>query len=381
MKKLYAAILSLIIVAVMAVPCRAAEGSCPIDLSGASAAILINTDTGTVIFEKNSTQPVEVAGLKRLPALLAICSAFDNGLINMDTDVLVSPEAAAIRGATAFLSPNEHIKAGELLKAAVILAPGDAIYSLLHTVYPGEASALEAVNGLLSELGASSVSESMGTEAELSLEALSKVCVRLSSSEAFLKYSSVYLDTLPHENASATELTNPNRLVRHYSGCFGMATGSVGSSEYSGAFIARRGNTTFLAIVAGLNDSASRFKLGSDMLDYGFAAYRLVEIGKEGESAGSVPVNGGTIGSVEAVTKGNVTALMPVNDAKVISNAELPESMDAPIEEGAVLGSLKLTDSSGKLIGEVPLVAVQSVESTSFWDCFIKVLLQWLKAV
>ena len=117
--------------------------------------------------------------------------------------------------------------------------------------------------------------------AKATVTELAKVCMALSESGSWRKYSSVYLDTLTHENAPPTELTNPNRLVRFYSGCFGIATGSVGAAQYCGAFIAKRGSTTYLAIVAGLPDSASRFALASEMLDYGFSAYRAVEIGSQ----------------------------------------------------------------------------------------------------
>jgi D-alanyl-D-alanine carboxypeptidase (penicillin-binding protein 5/6) len=350
-----------------------------IDLRGAGAALLIDADSGQVLFEKNAYEPCEVAGLKRLPALLAVCRAFDSGLITEDTTVTVSPDAAKVRGATAFLSPGERISAGELLKAAVIIGAGDSICALVSAIYPG-AEALEAINGALLEIGAGvRLSDAMGEGDKIALSDIARICCALTESGTYLKYSSIYLDSLAHENGSVTELANPNRLVRFYSGCFGIGTGSVGSSEYCGAFIARRGNTTFLAAVAGLPDSASRFALASDLLDRSFSAYRKVELGAAGESLGRVSVSGGTQGFVEVLTEKAVSALMPVSDTKLLSEAYLPESIEAPIEKGAPVGTLVIKNSMGEKLGEVPLIAAETVPKATFRDRFLMLISGWLR--
>ena len=370
----------LIIAVLRPAPLNAAAASLEAELSGAKAALLINTETGAVILERNSEEAVEVAGLKRLPALLTICRAFDSGRLKPDDEVTVSPEAAGMRGATAFLAPGEHIRAEELLKAAVILAPGDAICALLQAICPSEAAALEAVNAELGNIRAGRLNgTAMGEGCSFTLSQLSKVCIELSKSEAFLRYSTVFLDTLRHESAADTELANPNKLVRRYSGCFGLATGSVGSSDYSGAFIARRGATTFLALTAGLPDSASRFKLASEMLDYGFSAYRAAVIFESGKSAGIVTVKGGAKESVDVYPGGDVFALLPVADTRVFTEILLPGSVDAPIEKGDALGSMQIKNASGELLSEMPLYAEERVEASSFGLWFMRMILGWLR--
>ncbi|MBO4848689.1 MAG: D-alanyl-D-alanine carboxypeptidase [Clostridia bacterium] len=377
MKKALCIIISL---CVMLCAAPAVSRADAVDMTKASAALLIDADSGRILLEKDADAPTETAGLVRLPALLTVCKAFDRGDIDDGTPVTVSSAAAAEKGVTAFLAPNERISAGDLLKAAVMLNPGDAIRALLEALYGSESSALDAVNEELNKLGVGSISEgAMGRGHPFTAKELAAVCRELTGCGSFLRYSSVYLDTLYHENASPTQLTNPNRLVRFYSGCFGLATGSVGSSEYAGAFAARRGTTTFIAIVAGMPDSASRFKLASDMLDYGFASFRSVSLGEEGESLGSVPVKGGTAALVEAVTGGRMTALVPVSSAKLTTRTLLPGSLDAPVEKGAVIGTLEILDASSNVICEVPLIAASSIDRAAFADCFRMLLLSWLR--
>lgn len=349
-----------------------------IDASNASAALLINADTGRVLYRKDADALIDPAGLKRLPALLTVCLAFDEELILPDTDVIVSSEAAAIRGVTAFISPNEHIKADLLLKASVILMAGDALYALLQSLCGTESAALEAVNNRMKALGVPDLSSPLGEGGLFCLNDLAKICLRLTQSRSYLKYSSVYLDSITHENGSATELTNPNRLVRHYSGCYGVGTGSIGASEYSCAAAAKRGSTSFIAIAAGLPDSASRFKLVTDMLDAGFASYRTARIGSAGEEYGIVAVNGGLAASVSAVLANDVFALVPVADPKYTSEAQLPDSVEAPLFEGDEIGLLIIRDRSGYELSRAPLTASETIEKAGFLTSFLSIVRSWL---
>ncbi|MCR5610246.1 MAG: hypothetical protein K6F68_00230 [Clostridiales bacterium] len=357
-----------------------AEPNDTVGISKAASALLMDADSGKVIMEKDSGKKTEAAGLKRLPALLTVCRAFDSGELTEETVVTVCDEAAKIKGPTAFISANERILAGQLLKAAVILTAGDAIYALLRSVYKSETASLEAVNNVLKEEGLDPLAgDSIGNGTFFSANDVARISFSLSKSGAFLKYSSVYLDTVTHENAKPTELTNPNRLVRFYTGCFGVATGSVGSSEYAGAFIARRGSTCFLAVILGMPDSGSRFSLATNMLDYGFSMFRSVNIGKNCDDLGSVPVIGGKERSVEVGADGVMNVLMPIGDTKIKTEVILPEEIEAPVEKGAVIGTFKIFNSSGELIGEVPITAKNTVEKAVFGDYFILMLLSWLR--
>lgn len=378
MKKLFSLLFAALL-AVYAAPVSASP--LPVDLGGAAAAMLVCAETGDVILESHADEPIEAAGLRRLPALLAVCRAFDEGRIADETEVTVSPGAAGVRGATAFLAPNEKIKAGLLLKAAVMLTAGDAVCALLEAIYPSEAAALEGVNAELTRVGASPMEGSpLGEGHAFTLRELSAVCLELAGSESCLRYSSVYLDSLPHENASATELTNPNRLVRHYSGCFGIATGSVGASDYAAAAIATRGSTTYLALVCGMDDSASRFEVTRALLDHGFSAYRAGVLYKKGETAASIPVRGGTAGEVSLSPERDAAVLVPTGDPKTVSEFDLPGSVEAPVSAGDVLGRLIIKDASGTVIAEAPLVAQNDIASAGFGLWFIRLIRGWLRA-
>lgn len=356
-------------------PIEPARAECAPELAGVSCALLCDAATGKTVLEKNADEPAEFAGLVRLPALILICRAFDGGAICGNTPVTVSREAAAVRGATAFLAPNERISADLLLKAAVMLNAGDAVCALMQEVCSDPA---EEVNALLAGLGIEKRAEGgMGEGLVLTAREVAALCLELVKSPSFLKYSSIYTDSLPHEKAPETELVNPNRLVRHYSGCFGVATGSVRGSDYCGAFIARRGSTALLAVVAGASGSDARFSAARGLLDHGFSAFRTVELNTDGDEVAVLPVTGGLERTVSVVTAACASALLPVNAAKVTSELELPESVAAPIEEGAVLGRLVILDPEGNELGSVPLAAANSVPEAGWWDRVMLMLSRW----
>ncbi len=372
-------IISLFMCVMTVLSCCAASSNAQqlnIELSNVKAALLIDADSKRVIVDKAAGESIDYAGLTRLAPLLLVCMAFDDGRIAEDTQITVSKAASHISGQTAFISENEVIAAGELLKASVILLAGDAIYALIQKAYGSDQIALDEMNKYCTL----QYSEVMGGAMLLTADFIADISLKLTESPSFLKYSSTYMDELPHANAQTTELVNPNRLVRHYSGCFGLATGSNGAKDYAGAFIVKRGTTTLLAIIGGAGGSDVRFETAQTMLDSGFAAFRTVSLNEQGAPMGFVSVSGGTETSVMAITASQVTALMPVTDTALSTETEMQKNVAAPVAMGQTLGKMILKNSNGEIVGEVLLVAAYSIDKASFGDYFMKILLSWLKA-
>ena len=124
----------------------------PVEVS-ASAWCLTLPGRAEPLLDKKGTEPMSVAGLRKLPAVLTLCRAFDSGLIAESTGMQVSPHAASISGPTAFLESGERIEAGELLKAAVMISAGDAIVTLGENAFGSESVFLNNIQVTLKELG------------------------------------------------------------------------------------------------------------------------------------------------------------------------------------------------------------------------------------
>ena len=209
-----------------------------------------------------------------------------------------------------------------------------------------------------------------------------KIGAALTASESYRKFGTKFYEKIEHNTgAGATELANPNKLVKQYSGCIGVGTGSSTEAGYCGVFAAKRGNTAFIAVVLGAKTSGTRFDCGSALLDYGFASFRSVEINKKGDLFGQVAVNGSMRRSIGAAAESDVILLVSVSDTAYSLNAELAEYLEAPITTGDKVGRLIVTDSKGVVLADVALIADGNAEKAVFADYLKLISTEWIKKV
>ena len=326
----------------------------PIAEGEVSAALLAEVGTGRVVYEYNSEEKLPAAGLTRLAALVSVCKGFDEGRLKPGDAVSVSEKAAGIGGTTAFLKAGEQMDAETMLLAAVMINAG------VETNF----------------------SEICGAGEKLSASELAKIGAALTASESYRKFGTKFYEKIEHNTgAGATELANPNKLVKQYSGCIGVGTGSSTEAGYCGVFAAKRGNTAFIAVVLGAKTSGTRFDCGSALLDYGFASFRSVEINKKGDLFGQVAVNGSMRRSIGAAAESNVILLVSVSDTAYSLNAELAECLEAPITTGDKVGRLIVTDSKGVVLADVALIADGNAEKAVFADYLKLISTEWIKKV
>ncbi len=356
-----------------------AEGMA-IDVADVEAALLMETESKTVLFDFNANQDYPVAGLVRLAPLLVVCDCFDNSLINFDTSVTISSNSASVKGATAFLSTGESTLASDLLRASVMINAGDAIHALLISAFQTEESAVEAINLRLSELKIETEYKSIFDESiTFTPYELGTIGGSLLKSESFMMYSTLYLEYFKHSNgAKDTELVNPNKLVKQYSGCLGVATGYSSAAGYCGVFAAKRGETFFIAVVVGANNSSNRFSCGIEMLDYGFSNYRSLNTVEKSQVICEVPVVGAITQTVTLIAENHVNILLKIEDANYTSQTIINEPITAPVYEGQLLGKINYFDSKNNCVGSVDLISMNDVPTATLRDYIKFVLRSWL---
>lgn len=352
-----------------------------VDIGSAKAALLVDAASGRTLFESNSSEKLPAAGLTRLAPLLVICDSFDSGAVAGETVISIDETASRIGGTTAFLSAGERVEAKELLLAAVMINAGDATHALASAACGSDSAAISAVNERLSAIGVNAVySDICGAGQNYSALELAAVARELIKSPTYSRNATKYYEHLAHENAGATELANPNKLIRQYSGCLGVGTGSSNEAGYCGVFAARRGESCYIAVVLGAESGAERFETGRNLLDYGFSAYRSVRIGGAGEGFGSIPVKGSLTREINALAKDDTVLLISTSKKEYALETTLPESLDAPIKAGDAVGMLSVRGADGEVLAETPLVSDRDAEESSFLDCVKLVLSGFLRS-
>ncbi len=285
------------------------------------------------LLDKKGAEPMAVAGLRKLPAVLTLCRAFDKGLISESAGMQVSPHAASIPGPTAFLESGERIDAGSLLMAAVMISAGDAIVTLGENAFGSESVFLNNIQVTLRELGVErALPDCLGTGVTFSARDLCALGTAAVKSEHFCRWSAQYMEHIVHAGGRETELVNANRMIRSYSGCFGLMTGSQKEEGYTGVFAVKRNDVVYVAAIIGAKSSEERFAAAGALFDYAFATFQPVRLtGAQEVVAPDWPVLYGDRDAVDLVAHEDASLLLAKQAGKVERRLDVPDPLIAPL--------------------------------------------------
>lgn len=332
-------------------------GACVVGAVGQEGALLGQ--------QEELLQPV--AGLSKLPAILTLCRAFDEGIIAGDKVMSVSRRAAGISGPTAFLEAGESIQAEALLKAAVMISAGDAICTLGENAFGSESVFCQNIAVTCGELGVEKTFEDcVGTGVKFTATELLLLGLGSAESPTFCRWAGVYMDEITHEGGRTTELVSANRMLRSYSGCFGLLTGSSPEDGYCGVIAAKQKGITAVAVVIGARNSHTRFDIAKELLDSVYANYRLVTLTRAGEAVEEeVAVLDGEKKLVALVAGEGAEFLLPKGEEAPEKVLEVELPLQAPLYRDTPVGAVTY------LLGEevlctLPLYPGEDVEAFTF---------------
>lgn len=266
------------------------ESGTPMTLTTPSA-ILAETATGTVIFEKNADERREVASITKLMTALLVLEALDRDEIALTDSVQISPRAAAMKGSQALLDASAVYPLEDLLRTTIMASANDSAVALSEYIAGSEENFVDRMNRRAAELGMTNTNYVNCTGYPQSgqyttARDVCRLCCEIAKHPRYNQYASVWIDKLTHPGGRVTDLTNTNRLVRFYEGCDGYKTGSTDAAKYCLAATAEKNGMRLVAIVLGTPVSQTRFNEARQMLDYGFATYRRVVIANKGDLLG-----------------------------------------------------------------------------------------------
>ena len=359
------------------------ETGTPMELTS-PAALLMEAETGAVIFEKNADDRRPAASVTKLMTLLILMEKLDGGEMSPEDPVTVSPNAAGQTGSRALIDAYASYPVQDLLKATIIASGNDSAVALAEKAAGTEENFVALMNQKAAEMGLSNTHyvNCTGLPAEGQYTCARDVAMIsreiVTRHPGYLTYSSVWLDTLKHPSGRVTDLTNTNRLVRFYADCDGLKTGSTNEAKYCLASTAERNGMRLIAVVLGTPASQTRFDEARAMMDYGFATYARCAVARKGDLIGvSLPVKMGARDQVDVALGKGLTMLLRSGQKNQLSfEAELPESIAAPVREGQEIGKVRLL-LEGKTVAELPAVAAREVRLPGILEGFTSLLENW----
>ena len=355
----------LLCAALLAAPGAALELSDPAAPEiAAPSAVLIERETGSVLYARGETDRRPPASVTKVMTLLLVAEAVDNGTIALDDMVTGSERAASLGGSQIWLEVGEQLSVSDMIKCVAVVSANDCAVALAEHLFGSEAAFVERMNERAEELGLENThftnctglfDDTAHYTCALDIAVMSR---ELLSHEWIKDYTTIWMDSI---RDGKSELTNTNKLVRYYEGCTGLKTGYTSTAMYCLSASAERDGTEYIAVIMHAESIESRNADASALLDYGFANYTLCPL-TDGSELPQVTVELGEAESVGTVCDGGGAVLLRTRDAVGITRSvELPERVAAPVQAGDVLGKLVVSNSSGPL-AEVPLLASDSVE-------------------
>ena len=355
----------------------------PMKLSCASA-LLLEPESGQVIFEMNADTPRAVASVTKIMTILLTLEALDAGRIAVDDRVTISESAAGMGGSQVLLDIGEAQTIDVLLKSMIVGSANDAAVALAEVLYGSEELCVAQMNARAAELGMDGTHfvNCTGLPAEgqhTTARDVARMSMAVFRHPIYFEYSGIWLDEVDHGDGRVTQLTNTNKLIRLYDGCDGGKTGSTNEAGYCISTTAQRSGMRLIAVVLGASSGAERFDIAKEMFDYGFANYRLYPVAQRGARVrGRLPVTGGDADSVALQLDGDLTLLILKGSEQGIQLVpSLPESLSAPVEAGQRVGSVDVV-VDGKSVASIPIVSSEQVSAKGFLHSLHHFWQHWL---
>lgn len=351
------------------------------------AAILMEASTGQVIYEKDADTVLHPASITKIMTLILIFDALNSGKINLTDDVTVSEYAASMGGSQVFLEPGETQTVETMIKCISVASANDACVAMAELIAGSEEGFVAKMNERAKGLGMNDTTFVNCCGLDVDGHMTSAYDVALMSRELTTKYpqihdySTIWMDTITHVTRRGSEefgLTNTNKLIRQYQYATGLKTGSTSLAKYCVSATAVKDGMELIAVVMAAPDFKIRFADAATLLNYGFSKCRIYS-DENTDTLAALPLKKGISDEVSLCYRSPFQYV--VTDGSDLSGItkelELPESVEAPVASGDVIGRAvyKLGDRE---LGTVDILCSEDIAAAVYKDYFMESLQMYL---
>lgn len=346
----------------------------------AGSAVLIEQNSGQILYGYNVHEKLHPASVTKIMSLLLIMEALDSGKITLETQIPCSSNAASMGGSQIWLDTTETLSVHEMLKAIAVVSANDCVVAMAEYLGGTEDGFVQMMNTRAKELGMNDTTFKNCHGLDEDEHLTSAYDIALMSQELLVnhpkitEYSTIWTDSLRNGESG---LSNTNKLVRNYSGCTGLKTGSTSLALFNLSASATRDGLSLIAVIMKAPTSALRFSNATSLLDYGFNNYSYKSFGTQGEVVKSVVVTKGISTEVNVVYEASPSFLIKKGEESGITyELSMSDTIQAPITQGQQLGTIKYY-LNGTELDTVSLVAENSVEKVGLLNMAKHIFNDW----
>ncbi len=338
---------------------------------GGKAALLMDMDTGTVLYEHDADTPLPIASVTKIMTLLLIMEALDDGRLSEDDTVTCSATASSYGGSQIWLKEGESMTVHDLLKAITVVSANDACAAMAEHLSGSVESFVATMNARAAELGMQHTDfhdccglDDTATSTARDVAIMSR---ELMDHQGITAYTTIWMDTL---RGGQSQLVNTNKMIRFYNGATGLKTGTTATAGHCLSATAERDGLRLCAVILGCESTDERFGGARTMLDFGFANYAVYTPSVPAEKLSPVPVRHGVAREVQPEAAPMQRVLVRKGEeTKITCMVTLAQDVTAPVRQGETVGQVTVT-LDGKSLATYPITAKTAVPRLTVWLAF-----------
>lgn len=339
-----------------------------------ASALLLEAQTGTVLFEYNADAARSPASTVKLLVQLVVMDAVADGRYSLSDTVHISGWASRIGGSQVYLKEGEVFRLDELMEAIAVHSANDACGAVAEHIAGSGEGFVDLMNEKARQLGLEhtrcvnvhGLDDTPEGEGNLTTARdLSRISLTLLRHPRVLEWSAIR--SKPFRNGGFT-LAATNRLLGRFEGMDGLKTGYTDRAGFCLVATAERQGMRLMSVIMGAPSERQREVQTTRLLNWGFSHFVKSPIAMAGERVGAVPLDWGKAPEVAAVTTDTVVfVLTPEQRKRLRREVDLPSLRPAPIVAGDSIGVLRIS-LGDSLLARVGLVAAASVGRMSVWE-------------
>lgn len=355
------------------VPLKVVKAEDSLNLDSQSA-ILIDKDSGKVLYEKDPDTKLPMASMTKIMSMLIIMENINNGSLSYTDKVIISKNASGMGGSQVFLQEGEEYKVEELLKCIAVSSANDAVVAMAEKISGSAEAFVELMNKRAQELGLTNTNfaNPHGLDSEnhySTARDMSRLAQELLKYEDILRFTSIYEDYLTKPDGSQVWLVNTNRLVRFYDGVDGLKTGYTTDAGYCLTATAKKNDFRIISVVMKASSGDARSKDTATLLTYGFNSFKNNVVYAKEKELGEVKVENGKVNVAKVYLKNDVTELLGVSEKPKDYSFNIKiDKIKAPVKKDSVVGTVEVIDNNGNIIKEEEIVVKEDILKANFWD-------------
>jgi len=361
-------IVFIMIIAALSAPFSVSAAEKPkLDLSAPSA-VLMEAETGKILFEKNKDEKRACASITKVMTLALVMEALEDGQLKLDDTLTSSEHAASMGGSDIWLEPGEKMKVDDLIKATAVASANDAAVVLAEAISGSEDAFVAEMNKRAKTLGMKNTTfkNCNGLDEKGHITSANDVAImsrELIKYPKIFDYTSIWIDNL---RGGETQIVNTNKLLKSYDGITGLKTGTTNEAGCCISATAERDGLSLIAVVLGCDNGKERFKDAASLLDYGFANYTVQKLKLPKDATKDIEVEGGMSGTLHLECKdpGN-TVIGRTASEKLSAECKIKKNVKAPVRAGDRIGEVNYY-LNGEIVKSCPITARNSIEKMTF---------------